>query len=49
MLSIFGNAALRLEVLCAIVSFLLIAGGIYRLTRTAFTPVVAAVAVLRCC
>jgi hypothetical protein len=45
-LSIFGNAALRLEVLCAIASFLLIAGGLYRLTRTAFTPIVAAVAVL---
>ena len=45
-LSIFGNAALRLEVLCAIASFLLIAGGLYRLTRTAFTPLVAAVAVL---
>jgi len=45
-MSIFGSAALRLEVLCAIASFLLIGGGIYRLTRTAFTPVVAAVAVL---
>ena len=44
-LSIFGHAALRLEVLAAIASFLLIAGGIYRLTRTAFTPLVGAVAV----
>jgi hypothetical protein len=44
-ISIFGNAALRLEVLCAIASFLLLAWGIYRLTRTAFTPIVAATAV----
>jgi hypothetical protein len=44
-ISIFGNAALRLEVLCAIASFLLLAVGIYRLTRTAFTPIVAATAV----
>ena len=43
--SIFGNAGLRLEVLCAIASFLLLAWGIYRLTRTAFTPIVAATAV----
>jgi hypothetical protein len=45
-LAIFGNVALRLEVLAAVVSFLLVAGGLYRLTRVAFTPVVAAVAVL---
>ena len=44
-ISIFGNAALRLEVLCAIASFLLLAWGVYRLTRTAFTPIVAATAV----
>src|SRR5450631_3653929 len=31
-ISIFGDAALRLEVLCAIASFLLLAWGIYRLT-----------------
>ena len=44
-LAIFGNAALRLEVLAAIVSFLLIGGGMYRLTRIVFTPFVGAVAV----
>jgi hypothetical protein len=43
--SLFGNAGLRLEVLCAIASFLLLAWGIYRLTRTAFTPIVATAAV----
>ena len=45
-LAIFGNVALRLEVLAAVVSFLLVAGGVYRLTRIAFTPIVGAVAVL---
>ena len=44
-MSIFGNAALRLSVLCAIGSFLLLAWGVYRLTRTAFSPIVAATAV----
>jgi hypothetical protein len=44
-MSIFGNAELRLSVLCAIASFLLLAWGVYRLTRTAFTPIVAATAV----
>jgi hypothetical protein len=47
--SLFGNAALRLEVLCAIASFLLLAWGVYRLTRIAFTPIVAAVAVALLC
>jgi hypothetical protein len=45
-LAIFGNVALRLEVLAAVISFLLVAGGLYRLTRVAFTPIVGAVAVL---
>ncbi len=45
-MSIFGNAELRLSILCAIASFLLLAWGVYRLTRTAFTPIVAATAVL---
>ena len=45
-LAIFGNVALRLEVLAAVVSYLLIAGGLYRLTRIAFTPIVGAVAVV---
>jgi hypothetical protein len=44
-MSIFGNAELRLAILCAIVSFLLLVWGVYRLTRTAFTPIVAATAV----
>jgi hypothetical protein len=44
-MSIFGNASLRLSILCAIASFLLLAWGVYRLTRTAFTPIVAATAV----
>jgi len=44
-LAVFGNAALRLEVLAAIVSFLLIGAGMYRLTRIVFTPLVGAVAV----
>ena len=46
LLAIFGNVALRLEVLAAVISFLLVAGGLYRLTRVAFTPIVGAVAVL---
>jgi len=45
-LAIFGNVSLRLEVLAAVISFLLVAGGLYRLTRVAFTPIVGAVAVL---
>ena len=44
-MSIFGNAEQRLAVLCAIASFLLLAWGVYRLTRTAFSPIVAATAV----
>jgi hypothetical protein len=44
-MSIFGNSALRLSVLCAIASFLLLAWGVYRLSRTAFSPIVAATAV----
>ncbi len=45
-LSIFGGGALRLEVLAAIASFILIGGGMYRLTRIAFNPIVGAVAVV---
>jgi len=44
-MSIFPNAELRLSVLCAIASFLLLAWGVYRLTRTAFSPIIAATAV----
>jgi hypothetical protein len=44
-MSIFGNAELRLAVLCAIASFLALAWGVYRLTRMAFSPIVAATAV----
>jgi hypothetical protein len=44
-MSIFGDAEQRLAVLCAIASFLLLAWGVYRLTRTAFSPIVAATAV----
>jgi hypothetical protein len=44
-MSIFGNAEQRLAVLCAVVSFMLLVWGVYRLTRTAFTPIVAATAV----
>jgi hypothetical protein len=46
-LAIFGtDLALRLEVLASVISFLLVAGGLYRLTRVAFTPVIGAVAVV---
>src|SRR5579863_6194457 len=44
-MSIFGDAELRLAILCAVVSFLLLVWGVYRLTRTAFSPIVAATAV----
>jgi hypothetical protein len=44
-LAIFDGAALRLEVLCSIASFMVLAAGLYRLTRVAFAPIVAAVAV----
>ena len=44
-MSIFANAEQRLAVLCAVVSFMLLVWGVYRLTRTAFTPIVAATAV----
>jgi hypothetical protein len=44
-LAIFGGSALRIEVLCAIASFMVLAAGLYRLTRVAFAPIVAAVAV----
>ena len=43
--AIFGNAALRIDVLCSIASFMVLAAGLYRLTRVAFTPIVGAVAV----
>jgi hypothetical protein len=45
-MTIFGNAEQRLAVLCAVASFMLLVWGVYRLTRTAFTPIVAATAVL---
>jgi hypothetical protein len=45
-MSIFGNAEQRLAVLCAVASFMLLVWGVYRLTRTAFSPIVAATAVL---
>jgi hypothetical protein len=45
LLAILGGGALRIEVLCAIASFMVLAAGLYRLTRVAFTPVVGAVAV----
>ena len=48
-LAIFGNAALRLEVLSSIVSFLILAAGLYRLARVAFAPAVGAVAVILLC
>lgn len=44
-MSIFGNSEQRLAVLCAVVSFMVLLWGVYRLTRTAFTPLVAATAV----
>jgi hypothetical protein len=44
-LAILGSTALRVEVLCAIASFIVLAAGLYRLTRIAFTPLVGAVAV----
>ncbi len=44
-MSIFGNAEQRLAVLCAVVSFMVLVWGVYRLTRIAFTPLVAAIAV----
>jgi hypothetical protein len=44
-MSIFGNAELRLAILCAVISFLVLLWGVYRLTRTAFSPIVAATAV----
>jgi hypothetical protein len=44
-MSIFANAEQRLAVLCAVASFMLLVWGVYRLTRTAFTPIVAATAV----
>jgi hypothetical protein len=48
-LALFGGPALRLEVLCAIASFMALAAGVYRLTRVAFTPLVGAVAVFLLC
>lgn len=41
-----ANTALRLVVLGAVISFVLVAAGTYRLARTAFTPAVGVVAVL---
>jgi hypothetical protein len=41
-----ANTALRLVVLGAVISFLLVVAGTYRLARTAFTPAVGVVAVL---
>ena len=48
-LAIFGNAALRLIVLSAVASFVILAAGLYRLARVAFAPAVGAVAVLLLC
>ncbi|MGA2470196.1 MAG: hypothetical protein ABSG64_05850 [Solirubrobacteraceae bacterium] len=48
-LALLGGAALRVEILCAIGSFLILAAGLYRLSRTAFTPVVGAAAVFLLC
>lgn len=48
-LAVLGGGALRVEILCAIASFLILAAGLYRLSRTAFTPVVGVVAVLLLC
>ena len=48
-LAIFGNAALRLIVLSAIASFVILAAGLYRLARVAFAPAVGAIAVLLLC
>ena len=44
-MAIFGNAEQRLAVLCAIASFMALVWGVYRLTRTAFSPIVAVTAV----
>jgi hypothetical protein len=44
-MSIFGGGEQRIAVLCAVASFMLLVWGVYRLTRTAFTPIVAATAV----
>ena len=43
--AILGSGALRFEVLCSIASFMVLAAGLYRLTRVAFTPIVGATAV----
>jgi hypothetical protein len=48
-MALFGNAALRLEVLCAVASFMLLVAGLYRLSRTAFTPIVGAAAAFLLC
>jgi hypothetical protein len=48
-LAVLGGAALRIEILCAIASFLILAAGLYRLSRTAFTPAVGVVAVFLLC
>jgi hypothetical protein len=47
--ALFGGGSLRLEVFCSIASFMILAAGLYRLTRTAFTPAVGAVAVFLLC
>jgi hypothetical protein len=46
---LFGGGSLRVEVFCAIASFMALAAGVYRLTRTAFSPIVGAVAVFLLC
>ncbi len=45
LVAIFPSAALRIDVLCSVASFVVLAAGLYRLTRVAFTPIVGAVAV----
>lgn len=48
-LSLFGDGADRLLILCTFVSFVLLAAGLYRLGRVAFTPAVGLVAAVLLC
>lgn len=45
LMAVFGNSEQRIAVLCAVASFMVLVWGVYRLTRTAFSPIVAATAV----
>ena len=49
LLSVFGRGADRLMVAATVASFVGLAAGVYRLTRIAFTPLVAAIAVALLC